>query len=242
MEITLLVIILISVIQSVFGVGVLLFGTPILILFGYDFKIALMILLPISISISFLQTVRNFNDIDISFFKGFIVYSIPFLICFLAIGIYNSVNFNLIIGPFLILVSLKSKSDTIRSILNSLGNYKRLGFIFMGIIHGLTNLGGSLLTVIIFNKNLSKKQTRSTIAICYATFAIFQILTLISMVGLETVLFHFNVKFFLVGVLSFFIAETLIFSKVNVEKYESRFAIFILISGLSLVLKEIYGS
>ena len=50
----------------------------------------------------------------------------------------------------------------------------------MGIIHGLTNLGGSLLTAIVYSKEYEKHKTRVTLGIIYATFAIFQILVLIS--------------------------------------------------------------
>ena len=41
--------------QSIFGVGLLLFGTPTFLLLNYNFLDTLNILLPISISISFLQ-------------------------------------------------------------------------------------------------------------------------------------------------------------------------------------------
>ena len=93
-----LTIILISIVQSIFGVGVLLFGTPLFMLYNYDFKTTLLILLPISITISLLQTIKNTTSIDIPFFKGFLIYSIPFVIVFLAIGVQKSVNFNLLTG------------------------------------------------------------------------------------------------------------------------------------------------
>ena len=96
----------------------------------------------------------------------------------------------------------------------------------MGIIHGLTNLGGSLLTAIVFNKNLLKNNMRSTIAICYATFATFQILTLILITGLDVLVSYFNLNFFLVGIFSFFSAEKLIYSRIDMEKYEKSFSFF----------------
>ena len=55
----LLAVVVTSVIQSIFGVGVLLFGTPILLLLGYEFIYALTILLPISIAINSLQILRH---------------------------------------------------------------------------------------------------------------------------------------------------------------------------------------
>ena len=51
----LLTIILTSVIQSMFGTGVLLLGTPLLLLYGYDFQFALTVLLPTSVMINFFQ-------------------------------------------------------------------------------------------------------------------------------------------------------------------------------------------
>ena len=233
-------IILISIVQSIFGVGVLLFGTPLFMLYNYDFTTTLLILLPISITISFLQTIKNLTNIDILFFKRFLIYSIPFVIVFLAIGVQKSVNFNLITGLFLIFVSLRNSSIIIGKILKSLRNYDKISFVVMGIIHGLTNLGGSLLTAMVFNKNYLKDHMRSTIAICYATFAIFQILTLILVTGLDELVSYFNLSFFLVGILSFFSAEKLIYSRMDMGKYEKSFSFFLILSGFSLLVKNFY--
>ncbi len=49
----LLTIFITAIVQSIFGTGVLLFGTPILLIFGYNFQIALIILLPTSVLINF---------------------------------------------------------------------------------------------------------------------------------------------------------------------------------------------
>tara|TARA_Y100001934_G_scaffold283143_1_gene400764 strand:+ start:1723 stop:2454 length:732 start_codon:yes stop_codon:yes gene_type:complete len=235
-----LTIILISIVQSIFGVGVLLFGTPLLMVYNYDFTITLLILLPISIAISLLQVFKNIKNIDFIFYKRFLTFSIPFLIGFLAIGIQHSLNFSLIIGLFLIFVSLKNTSEIIKKSLVFLRNYEKVSFITMGIIHGLTNLGGSFLTAMVFNKNQSKNYIRSTIAICYATFAIFQILTLIFIIGAHKVFFFFDIKLFLVGILTFFVADRLIYSRMDMEKYEKSFSIFLFLFGFSLMIKNFY--
>ena len=49
------VIALLSVVQAFFGMGVLIFGTPTLLLLGYDFLTTLSYLLPASFAISLLQ-------------------------------------------------------------------------------------------------------------------------------------------------------------------------------------------
>ena len=54
----LLILILIAI-QSIFGVGLLLFGTPSFLLFGYDFANTINILMPVSITISSLQFFKS---------------------------------------------------------------------------------------------------------------------------------------------------------------------------------------
>ena len=80
MDLTEIVVISIfCIFQSVFGVGLLLLGTPTFLLIGYDFFEVLNILLPYSIVISLFQIVvskkRNFL-----FGKKILIHSIPFLI------------------------------------------------------------------------------------------------------------------------------------------------------------------
>jgi len=79
----LLAIIVVSVIQSIFGVGILLFGTPILLLLGYEFVEALGVLLPVSIAVNALQFVRHYDDLDTSFYKNILLYTVPMVVVFL---------------------------------------------------------------------------------------------------------------------------------------------------------------
>ena len=61
-----------SLVQSIFGTGVLLFGTPILLILGYNFQYTLIILLPISISINLFQIKDSFRKINVEFYKKLI--------------------------------------------------------------------------------------------------------------------------------------------------------------------------
>ena len=45
--------------QSLFGVGLLLFGTPIFLLLGNNFESTLILILPVSITISLLQLITS---------------------------------------------------------------------------------------------------------------------------------------------------------------------------------------
>ena len=79
----LIIIVVTSFIQSIFGVGVLLFGTPLLLLRGYGFIDAVTVLLPISLSINLIQIAKAYRVADWEFYKKFLLYSIPFVVIFL---------------------------------------------------------------------------------------------------------------------------------------------------------------
>ena len=95
------------VFQSLFGVGLLLFGTPIFLLLGNNFESTLVLILPISIIISLLQIIyhRKLSNNHILEFNKF---CLPFFSYFLIITIYfgNSVNTKLYVSVLLIISSL----------------------------------------------------------------------------------------------------------------------------------------
>ena len=71
-----LILILIAI-QSIFGVGLLLFGTPSFLLFGYDFANTINILMPVSITISSLQFFKS-KIKDRKFVNEYNLYCLPF--------------------------------------------------------------------------------------------------------------------------------------------------------------------
>ena len=104
----------------------------------------------------------------------------------------------------------------------------------MGILHGLTNLGGSLLTAMVFNKDLSKNETRSTIAICYAAFAFFQLFTIVFLFKDQAQNYELDYSFILIGVLAFIFCEKLILSKLINKNMKISFHSFYLYRELPL--------
>jgi uncharacterized membrane protein YfcA len=233
----LITVLITAVIQSIFGVGVLLFGTPILLILGYDFINALSVLLPISIAINSLQIIKHYQHIDISFYRRVLIYSIPFVILFLFLVSTKNVNINLLVGSFLVLVALKNFFPTIEQKLEKTFKYEKIYLSLMGIIHGFTNLGGSLLTAIVHSKNYEKNSSRVTIAICYATFAFFQLITLF-LIGKQFELsFAENMSFLQIGVFVFLFTEEIVYNGIDNKKYSQIFSIFLLISGLLLIIK-----
>ncbi len=232
------IIILTSSIQSIFGTGVLLFGTPLLLILGYDFQNILPILLPTSILINFFQLKNQIQEINFNFYIKLVILSIPFIVIFLYFVTTKFLNITPLVGLFLIIISLKDIIPFIKRNINFINKYESIFLIITGIIHGLTNLGGSLLSALIINKNLTKESTRSTIAICYSTFAIFQIITLI--IFGDSILFFSkpNLTYWFIGLIIFFIVEKFIFFKINKEAYIKYFTFFLFITGLLLIINN----
>ena len=228
-----------SFIQSIFGVGVLLFGTPLLMLQGYNFFQAVIVLLPISLLINLSQIVKDHKSVDIAFYKKIIVYTIPFIVIFLAVLNEIKINIGLLIGVLLLLVAAKDFSTRVNNFVNLVVRHERSYFILMGIVHGLTNLGGPLLTVAVHSKGYEKRTTRATVAASYATFATFQIVTLFFSnfdldIKLSTIALSMSV-----GLTMFIVTEKIVYANIDAENYRRLFAAFIFLSGALLFVKSV---
>lgn len=226
-----LVIIVTAIIQSIFGVGVLLFGTPLLLIGGYDFVNALTVLLPISLVINLFQIVKGQRLIDLQFYRKLLIYSIPFIVLLLAFTITLNIDVSFFIGAFLLFISLKPLSETVEKIIAFLFSFDRTYFVAQGIIHGVTNLGGSLLTSKVFSMDIGKAEKRATISLSYFTFALFQILTLVAMGKLV----EFNFSYLFVGAIVFALTDFFIYDSISTQKYDNLFAVFLFISGCALI-------
>jgi uncharacterized membrane protein YfcA len=234
-----IVIVVTAFIQSIFGVGVLLFGTPLLLLLGYGFIDAIIILLPISISINLIQIVKDYRSVDFDFYKKILIFTIPFVIVFLFLVTQVQINIGFIVGIFLLVVAVKDYSHTVKRFIDFTMSYEKTYFSIMGIVHGLTNLGGSLLTAIVHSKDYTKHITRVTVAISYATFAVFQILTLlISRLNVEIQLVGTGI-YVLIAVTIFTLTEKFVFMEIDNEKYSKYFAVFLFATGVLLILKSL---
>ena len=228
-----------SFIQSIFGVGVLLFGTPLLMLQGYNFFQAVIVLLPISLLINLSQIAKDHKSVDIAFYKKIIVYTIPFIVIFLAVLNEIKINIGLLISVLLLFVAAKDFSDRVNNFVNLVVRHERSYFILMGIVHGLTNLGGPLLTVAVHSKGYEKRTTRATVAASYATFATFQIVTLFFSnfdmdIKLSTIALSMSV-----GLTMFIVTEKIVYANIDAENYRRLFAAFIFLSGALLFVKSV---
>ena len=104
-----IIIILLILIQSIFGIGLLLFGTPTFIFLGYNFADTLSLLLPISIFISFLQIIFSKKK-NKKYIKEFNLYCIPFLVLstYLILNYADMINFNIFISSMILIIFFMS--------------------------------------------------------------------------------------------------------------------------------------
>ncbi|MGD8306365.1 MAG: TSUP family transporter, partial [Ignavibacteria bacterium] len=160
-----------SIIQTLFGVGLLVFGTPTLLLIGYPFTTALLLLLPSSVLLSAIQILVGKNQVEIK--KEFIYFSIPPMLLGLFIvsaGFFN-LNLKLIIGLILVFITVVRTLKKYHQYLSKIFSKKIKIFMgFMGVIHGISNQGGGLLTLYFSTIYSDKLKIRSNIAFCYFTY------------------------------------------------------------------------
>jgi len=170
------------VLQSVAGVGVLVVGTPSLLMLHYSLPDTLSLLLPISILTSLLNLfVFKFYknnekfSIDIKIKKYFFIICLPSIfIGLFFLKIFNEiVNFKIIVSS-VILFSLYIKLK-FNFFLKSFSNLtKKYFLLIVGVIHGFTNSGGTLLLLFLSSLITKKDQTRYNITFFYFFLALFQ--------------------------------------------------------------------
>ena len=231
-----IIIIIASIIQSLFGVGVLLFGTPLLLLLGYSFFESLLIVLPVSIAINTVQIIGDYRFIDFKIYKKILFLTIPFITLSLFLVDKIVVDVSIYIGLFLIFIALKDYFIFIKRFMNKIISYNKSFYVLMGAVHGITNLGGALLTAIVFHADLNRFQKRATIAVSYMTFAVFQIITVTFM---DHNFNKYNIIFVIIGVLVYLIVNKLMFNKISDLKHNMFFSIFLVVTGILLILKSV---
>jgi uncharacterized protein len=232
-------VIITAAIQSLFGVGVLLFGTPILLILGYGFIKSLTVLLPISVAINLLQVASQPARVDWALFRKILAYTIPFVVACLVLVTETKIKIGLVIGLFLLFVALKDFSPRVDAMVRHLMRYERSYLVVMGIVHGLTNLGGSLLTALVHGKNYDKDTTRVTAAIAYGTFAVFQIATLVFTAKNVHVDYSAELLYVGTGIIVFLLVDRLVYVKIDNARYRRLFAVFLFASGCLLIYKAI---
>ena len=230
-----LIIIIFTIVQSIFGVGLLVFGTPSLLLLEYSFTETLTYLIPCSIIVSSLQVYSSWHNITLYRFNVF-YYISPMVILGLLVVLHTTIiNLYLLIGIMLILTSFVRFHSSLNKFLGHILMTKfKLGLAVVGLVHGLTNLGGAPLVAItnsIYNK---KAIIQSNIAYAYLSMAIIQLIILI-IVGD----FIFNTLILILPFCSaviYLLVGKKAFESTDEIKYNNLMSFFMLVYGIVLIL------
>jgi len=207
-----------TILQTIVGVGVLVLGTPILLILNYNMIEVMNILLPISITTSFLNYLYLKSNkkklkinLDKNIKKNFILIFFPgiFIGLFLVHEFLTYFNFEVMVS-ILIFSSMYIKWNFSKEV-NSLPlKFKKLILIAISIIHGLTNSGGTLLTIFFAALNKNKKnQTRYSITFYYLILAAVQYGVFIFLFNNE-ISFIYSLKFLLIILTSVFIGNFIV--------------------------------
>ena len=207
-----------TILQTIVGVGVLVLGTPILLILNYNMIEVMNILLPISITTSFLNYLYLKSNkkklkinLDKNIKKNFILIFFPgiFIGLFLVNKFLTYFNFEVMVS-IVIFSSIYIKWNFSKEV-NSLPlNLKKLILIAISIIHGLTNSGGTLLTIFFAALNKNKKnQTRYSITFYYLILAAVQYGVFIFLFNNE-ISFIYSLKFLLIILTSVFIGNFIV--------------------------------
>ena len=223
-------------IQSVFGVGLLLFGTPSFLLFGYDFANTINILMPISITISSLQFFKS-KVKDKKFLYEYNLFCLPFLIIFLVIALKFKYIFDFkllvsilfFISSFLILNKRRFSSFKM-----TFFKLKKIVLIGIGCVHGLTNMGGSFLAIYstLVSKNV-KEVARYYICYGYLIMGVIQYF-LVLFLSFKYLTFE-KLYYVLLAIVIYFPTQR-IFKRINDNKFSKYINVIALIYGLIIIL------
>jgi len=191
LDIVYIVFALLIFIQSIAGVGILVIGTPSMLLMDFNMIEILNILLPISIITSFLNLIiikvlHNKNKIYIDKRFNFLF----FIICVpsIFIGLMILRNFeNLIKFEYLVsgVILFSVIITNLKAQINKISEKFKISYLFItGTIHGITNSGGSLLSLLISSQQ-NKENSRYNITFFYFFLASFQYLIFINIFEID---------------------------------------------------------
>lgn len=175
-----LIIFALSIVHSIVGVGLLLFGTPTLMLLGFGFVETLAVVLPCSMAVNLCQLRRGLPG-DHEALRRFAVFTLPALTFGLLMSFWGLSNrwTAVLVGTALLGVGgLRISTTAMQWLARLIARNGRLYLAGMGLIHGLSNMGGGLLVVYASAMSVDKEEIRRVIAVGYLMFETVQLITL----------------------------------------------------------------
>lgn len=171
-----------ALVQSLFGVGLLLFGTPLLLSLGFSYEETLCWLLPASAALSWSQVWEMRQEqLGYEYRKRFFRVCIPILLLSLALSLQLNVLMPLkflVLAMLCLSIALRLNARWNEKIKVFISQHLSLGLGLTGLIHGLSNMGGSVLTILASGLYEDKRRVLAAISLDYAFMASSQLLLL----------------------------------------------------------------
>jgi uncharacterized protein len=238
----LILIILTSLVQSVIGVGILVIGTPFLLILDFHITDVIANLLPLSILTNFINLILQ----NKSFYKNkdkiltrlnfFFFYCVPSILIGTAILkiIDDQISLNFFVGlVILISIFLKMTQN-----LKFLKDSNRFFMFLIGLIHGLTNSGGTLLSVSLINQEENNQVTRINIHFFYFLLASVQLIFFIFFFGVsKMIVFNYFFEFFSI-ILILSLLGNYLSRKISFKFFNSIIIFMAIIASLFLIFKS----
>ena len=230
------------ILQTIVGVGVLVLGTPVLLILNYNIIEIMNLLLPISIIASLFNYIylkynkKKFKiNLDKNIKKTFIVICLPGI----SIGLiltrefFDYINFEILVSLIIILsLVIKWKSENIMKSLPS--RFNKIVLIFISIIHGLTNSGGTLLTI--FFTSLEKNQSRYSVTFYYLILVLIQYMVFLIVFKKELLAgYPFQIILLIIPAL---VLGNIIVKKISEKFFKKIIELLALISAVFLLLNN----
>lgn len=239
MVVVIAVIFVFSLVQSLFGMGLLLFGTPTLLLMGHDFSATLSFLLPASLTISVLQRYSAEVQIDGALRRRFLMWCLPWVGVALALRLAFGAKLQLDVGValFLLLAGFLRISGWLDTVVRAFVVRFEIPYLaVMGMVHGLTNMGGSLLSVFASTKYAGKARVLGAVSLCYLYFAAVQLLVL---AVFEPHLFGMaQLGSVAVAAVGYLLCGRRLFTGISEGRYRMAFTVFIFAYAVLLLARS----
>ena len=233
-----LVVALVVVVQSLFGVGVLFLGTPIMMLMGLPMLEILRILHPISLTVNSIQMILGRNYIQWTTVKWFVMLALPMT----SIGtivlksLVGAPLFPVVIAIYLSLVAIGFYFNAFPKTIQWAMKHDFIYISLMGLIHGLTNLGGPLLSSYVLAKYNDKEQARATTATCYGLLVTIQLMTL-ALTGANIWFTQTNLMQIALAILVFTLTNAFVFHRISNQKFRLFFGFLLLLMSALLMVR-----
>jgi uncharacterized protein len=174
-------VLVLAAVQSVFGVGLLVFGTPALLLLGLPFPEVLGYLLPCSLVVSTLQVADSGFTME-PLRRKLLAFTAPSVLVgtlFILVVLKRKIDIRQIVGAMLVVTAALRLLGPLRQRMRVFIR-ARLSplLVLLGLIHGVSNLGGGVLTLIVSSVYDDKHSVRRHIAFGYGLMALIQLTVL----------------------------------------------------------------